>query len=1031
MHGHAKPRHHVTRPSATARPARLLHAFALGAVAWACFTGVAAGQAAETPSPPSPPSLPSLSVDAPFAEPLVVESAATLRARRATSWSAGPAVTYVLLEGDARFAIGAYAFTADTAMARIETERKPGLVIRHCWVYLENARAEHSSISAASGDGPLLVTASTAGRVRLETDSLSTDVGVPSRAIVTDALERFDRRRRRFAAAAADRPGLDAFARRTMQQAEEGRERRQRMLDAEFAERGVTTPDLSTPEQVRRAQPAPVLPTGGVVRFRADRFDFQTLEDGPVEVAVAVLVGDVTVLYQDADRTLNMSLRADRAVVFLEDNALEDAQRGAAPAEAVRGVYLEDHAIATDGQYTVRAPRVYYDAASNRAILLDAVMYSFDVQRQLPLYVRAGVMRQTAAGTFEANDAVFTTSEFGEPHFGIGASQLTVRQVDPADGPERTAFEAKNPTFRVDDKPVFWLPYAAGRTGDIPLRSVRVGVDSDDGPRIETSWDLYALAGKAKPEGVDAEGDLDFLGERGPGIGGRLSYDQPGLRGDAEGYLLPLDSGEDRIADREDVEFDSDTRGFLSARHRQDLTGLWELSLEGSYVSDETFLEEFFDSRAYESKPFETSAYLKWQQNEQAFTALAKVNANDFIPQLPALQAPGSVTDKLPEIAYHGTGTPLLDGRLLWFNETSAGAIRQRFGDDTPADRGFTRSQSRELFGIDRDVSFDTAAENRGLDDDVHFRFDSRQEIAAPFDAGPIRLTPFVAGRITAYEDDFESFSGEDERFRALGIGGLRMETSFWKTYSGVQNDLFDIDGVRHVVTPRAEAFWIESNLDAGDLPVFDPDVESLAEGGGLRLGLLQTWETRRGGPARSRSVKWVQLRTDLVLREDNDFDEDAPVPRYVGYRPEFSRGGDHAYTELLWLVTDSLGLVGEATYSLESDGVALWRVGATYDASPRLSSSFSFTEIEAVPSRVLRLALRYRLTSKYVTGVSQSLDFAENDEQSARTSAFLERELPRWRFRVFGDVDQLDGDFSVGIRLAPSGLGEGSGLTF
>lgn len=1016
MHGYAKPRQPVTRTPAVKGRLRGPWMCGVAVLLGAWLTGVAAGQAVEPPS-----------VDSPFAEPLIVESSATLHARRATSWSDGREVTYVLLEGDARFAIGAYGFTADTAMARIETERKPGLVIRHCWVYLENARGQHAAISAASGEGPLLVTVSTAGGVELETDSLATDVGVPGRAIVSDALERFDRRRKRLAAAAVDRPDLDRFARATTEQAEQGRQRRQRMLEARQAERRVSTPDLSTAEQARRARPAPVLPAGGTVRFRADRFDFQSRDDGPV----AVLVGDVTVLYQDRDRTLNMSLRADRAVVFLADNALEDAETGSAPAEAVRGVYLEDNAIATDGQYTVRAPRVYYDMPSNRAILLDAVMYSFDVRRQLPLYVRAGVLRQTAAGTFEADDAVFTTSEFGEPHFGIGASQLAVRQVEPPEGPARVAFEAKNLTFRVDDTPVFWLPYAAGRTGELPLRSIRAGVDSDHGPEVETEWDLYALAGKTKPDGVDAEGDIDYLGERGPGLGGRLRYEQPGLRGDAEGYLLPLDNGEDEIAGRDDIDFDGDARGFLTARHRQDLTEPWKLSIEAGYVSDETFLEEFFPGRAYESKPFETSAYLKWQENEQAFTALAKANANDFIPQLTPLQAPGSVTDKLPEVAYHGTGTPLLDGRLLWFHETSAGAIRQRFGGDSPADRGFTQSQSQTLFGIDRNVSFDTAADNRGLDDDVHFRFDSRQEIAAPFDAGPFRLTPFVAGRITAYEDDFESFNGEDERFRALGMGGVRMETSFWRTYGGVQNDLFDLDGVRHVVTPRAEVFWIESNLDAGDLPVFDPDVESLAEGGGLRLGLLQTWETRRGGPARSRNVKWVQLRTDLVLREDNDFDEDAPVPRYVAYRPEYSLGGDHAYTELLWLVTDSLGLVSEATYSLENDELALWRVGATYDASPRLSTSLSYAEIQAIPSRVLRLALRYRLTSKYTTGVSQSFDFAENDEDSARTAAFLERELPRWRFRVFGDVDQLDGSYSVGVRLVPVGLGEGSGLTF
>ena len=970
------------------------------------------------------------SVGSPFAEPVVVSGDAVLSGRRATTWAGSDGSTMVLLEGEAGFAIEAYAFSGSTAVARIETERLPGRVVRHVWVYVADGRAEHASIAAWSGDKPLLVTASTSGGVRLETDSLTRGDGVggaPSRAIVAEALARFDRRERKLRAASADRPGLGAVAERVMAEAARGRAERREAMETARAGRGVAVPELGGAAAEDTAERDAVLPRRGVVRFRADRFDYRLLAEGPV----AVLVGDVTVLYQDYDRSVNLSLRADRAVVFLEEGAMEDAQGGAAAAGAVRGVYLEDHAVASDGSYTVRAPRVYYDAASNRAILLDAVMYSFDVRRELPLYVRAGVMRQTAAGTFRAEDATFTTSEFGEPHFGIGASRLTVRQVEPTPGRNEVAFEAKNLTLRAGDKPVFWLPYAAGRTGELPLRSARVGFDSDDGVQVETTWDIYALAGKAKPEGIDAEGEVDYLGERGPGLGGRFTYDQPGLSGEAEGYLLPLDGGADRLADRRDLEFDGDARGFISTEHRQTILGDWELSLRGDYVSDETFLEEFFDDEAYATRPYEASAYLKWQDEEQAFTALARVNANDFIPQLTELQAPGSVTDKLPELAYHRTGTPLLDGRLTWFSETAAGAIRQRFGADDPADRGFTTSQSQRLFGFAPTTTFERAAENRGLDDDLHLRLDTRQEIAAPLDLGPVNLTPFVVGRLTAYEDDFKSFNNESDRFRALGMGGVRLDTSFWKVYPHVRSRLLDLDGIRHVVTPRAEAFWIASNLDAGDLPTFDPDVESLAEGGGVRLGLLQTWETRRGGPGRSRSVDWVQLRTDLVLREDNEFDESAPIPRYVAYRPEYVIGGDHAYTELLWMVTDSLGFVGEATYAIENSDFGQWRVGATYDATPRLRTTLSYAEIDPIPSRVLRVTTEYRLTPKYRLGAAQSLDFADSADDSAVVSAFLERELPRWRLRVFGDVDQLESDYTVGVLLYPQGFDGGSGLTF
>ena len=986
------------------------------------LAGIAAAVAA-SPSADAGPLGGPLQLDVPLGEPSLVEGPARLAGRRVTAWAGPGTVTYLLLEGDAEFAVGAYAFEATTAVVRIETERRPGQTLRHVWAVLDEASSEGFAITASSADAPLLVTGSVVGDVELQADALVESTDAPSRALVAEALSRFDRRSRRLAGGTFEVPGLEALAESTVERAEAGRRARTEAVERAAAGRGVSVPELAAAEAGRAE--APVLPSRGVVRFRADRFDYQTLEDGPA----AVLIGDVTVLYQDYGRSTSLTLRADRAVIFLDASATRGA--GEAPASAVRGVYLEGHALASDGSYTVRAPRAYYDVGRNRAVLLDAVLYSFDVERELPLYVRADMLRQTAAGTFRAQGAVFTTSEFGVPHFAIGAGRLTVRQVEPRPGVSQAAFRAKDITLRVDDTPVFWLPFAAGRTGEIPLRSVRAGFSDNNGPQLETEWDAFALLGRTPREGVDAEIDLDFRGERGPGLGGRLDYDQPGFRGEIEAYTLPIDGGEDEIADRMNLDRDDELRGLVDARHRQDLPGRWELSVEASAVSDETFLEAFFPDRAYEAKPFEISAYLKWQDQEQAFTALLKANPNNFIPQLAELQAPGSVTDKLPEFGYHRTGTPLLGGRLTWFSETSAGVIRQRFGEDTPADRGFTDAQSQALFGIDSDTPFDDAADAQGLDNDVHFRFDTREEIAFPIDLGPVRAVPYLTGRFTAYEDDFGDYRGEDEFYRLLGVAGVRLKTSFSKVYPGVRDRLFDLDGVRHVVTPQVEAFYLGSTLDAGGLPPLDPDIESLAEGGGVRVGVLQTFETRRGGPARSRNALLAQVRTDLVLRYDNDFDEEAAVPRYVPYRPEYTLGGDHAYTEVLWMVTDSLGVVGEATYALENDGFAQWRVGTTYDATPRLRFSAGYTEIDPIPSRVLSLALRYQLTRKYLVGATQSFDFADSDDDSASGSFFLERALPRWRMRVFGSVDQLDGDFAVGLLLAPQGLGSGGGVTF
>src|SRR5690606_10498775 len=93
----------------------------------------------------------------------------------------------------------------------------------------------------------------------------------------------------------------------------------------------------------------------------------------------------------------------------------------------------------------------------------------------------------------------------------------------------------------------------------------------------------------------------------------------------------------------------------------------WELSLQLGYVSDPTFLEEFFRSEADAGKPYETSFYLKKQQEETAFTLLAQYDLNDFTPQLTTLQAPGYTVDKSPELAWRQLGTAIFGNRLTYF----------------------------------------------------------------------------------------------------------------------------------------------------------------------------------------------------------------------------------------------------------------------------------------------------------------------------------------------------------------------------
>jgi len=614
------------------------------------------------------------------------------------------------------------------------------------------------------------------------------------------------------------------------------------------------------------------------------------------------LSGNVQLVFEDQRDDRVVTLRADKIVLFLGSDegpppnllpgaaAQEDPNAAGLRAEQIAGVYLEDHAVVSDGDYTVRAPRVYYDLQRKQATLLDAAFYTYDRDRRIPLYVRAQEVRQTSAADFSARGATLSTSAFAVPHFSIGADELTLRRYERApttadDDGIGTFFAAKGTTLNAGEQPFFYWPYLAAYNLDTPLRR---------------------------------------------------------LGGDFSSNLLIDDSGEDEVAGRVVPQRD-EVRGVIQARHRQPLGRGFRVSFEGAFVSDPSFLETFFPSEANSAKAFETSVHVQRQQGSTAVDLLGATRLSDFVEQQDLLQSRGFSVERLPEASHRVIGGSLLDGRVSWFSEARLGQLRIRPGDDAPEDRGFNDADALALFGITAGTTFDQRAQALNLPTDDVTRLDLRQEISLPLRGGPAdawNFTPYAVGRVTAYDDSFEAFNGgvSDDRLRLRGEVGLRAGTQFAKTLPALRSDLLDLDGLRHLVEPSLTFFAAGSTLDTGDLPVFDPEVEQLAEGTGLRLGVTQTLQTRRGIENTSRTVDWLTLRTDLVLR--NTGDPLGALPRFDDFRPEFATGGDHIYSELRWLATDTLGLTGELTHDLETNRIAQWRTGVTLEHTPRFSSA-------------------------------------------------------------------------------------------
>ncbi|MCK4850707.1 MAG: LPS-assembly protein LptD, partial [Phycisphaerae bacterium] len=346
--------------------------------------------------------------------------------------------------------------------------------------------------------------------------------------------------------------------------------------------------------------------------------------------------GQVYVSQAATKSKLLLEMQADAAVVFQDlDSPEEDEQTGG----TFTGVYLEGHVLVRQGDRTIRAKRVYYDLQRQRALILDGVLRTIERQRRVPLYLRAGEIRQLSEKEFAAKKATLTSSDFERPDFHMGASRVQLRQHRKVDkqgrevGEERLHVRADNITINIGGLPIFWWPIFVGDLGEgeVPIQSVKFGENKSDGVIVETDWWLFRLLGLETPENVRAILGLDYMSKRGPVVRYEIDYRRDKYEGYLRGYLID-DHGEDQLSrTREDIEPLTNLRGRALLRHRHYLPRDWEMQLEASYISDANWLEQFEEREFDTGKDQETALYLKKQRQNWAFSMLANTRLMDFI----------------------------------------------------------------------------------------------------------------------------------------------------------------------------------------------------------------------------------------------------------------------------------------------------------------------------------------------------------------------------------------------------------------
>lgn len=788
-------------------------------------------------------------------------------------------------------------------------------------------------------------------------------------------------------------------------------------------------------------------PQGLVTIAAGDPSLQQTPEENIVVITGAG--GGVSIQYSEPLRDRSLQISAQRAVIFIDPGELQETAK--LLAQKIRGIYLEGDVIASDGRFTLRCPQIYYDLKNNTASMVDAVFWTYDERRGLPLYVRAQAIRQTARNRVEATGVTLAASSFFEPQLAIGAKSVTVTREprDPAmGGGERVMIAGQSLAPQIAGLPFFWFPSYKGDIERFPIKDVRFENGSATGTGIQTRWDLFGLTGIAPPasmENVDLDLLVDLATKRGIGLGLDSAWRDADSRGSFFGYWLPSDSGTDVLQSGARKDRSSEGRGIALFEQRMDLDPNWRLFMDVSHVSDETFVAGTDPLLAETRREFSTGFNLRRLEDNTSFAIQAKGNLNDFSPNEYILQSQGATVNKLPEVSYTRIGDDLFSdspGFVTWTHEYRFGRVGFEFLEQTASDLGYSNaSLANRAFGLAPNQTFAQRLRAAGFNEAPVTRADTRQQFTMNLDAGPIKITPFVVGRATKYDDKFSALAtgGQDEDLRLWYSGGVRMATTLQRVYADAQSSFLDINGLRHVITPSITAWSAGSNRASSTLPIYDPSVEGLTEGSTIAFAVDQTLQTKRGIVPAARSdaqngslsggrdsaaglghvADFLKLRTEAAF-SSSDTDPRGSVARFVDVRPEMSNLRDFVNVDAAVLLTDALTLTTTNLYDLDNSQNTRTTAGVQIDHGRDFSTFAELRFINPLDSTFIDLGLDYRLTSKYAVQAIATLDSEKAEFQTVNVR--LDREFPDVTFSVKVGYDDITNEVNTGVLLTPLG---------
>jgi LPS-assembly protein len=438
--------------------------------------------------------------------------------------------------------------------------------------------------------------------------------------------------------------------------------------------------------------------------------------------------------------------------------------------------------------------------------------------------------RDISNRVFIATNALVTADDIAKPLLKVHASRIRIYPGD--------YMEAYNAVLYIGQVPVFYWPYyKRSLKKDANTLTLMPGYRSKYGAFVLGTYTWYLT------DQIEGALHADYRSKRGPGAGVDAKAN---LGRWGEATLKSYYTHDDNPNITASIATNRADRQRLDFSYKVNLaTNLYVKSVV-RYQSDPDVLRDFFEGD-YRQNP-QPSTFVEANQAWSNFSLDAYVQ--------PRVNTYLETVERLPDIRLTGERQQILRSPFYYESETSAGYYRRAF----PYTNGITA----------------TPAYSAG-------RVDTYHQILLPLTLfGWLNITPRAGGRYTYYTETDGLGATNEETSREVFNTGAEVSFKASRTWPGIQNHFFDIDGVRHIVVPSINyAFVPKPSATPSQLPQFDSDlpsfrvlpieytdynaIDAIDSQNVLRFGLQNKIQTKRNGQV-SDVINW-NLYTDWRLR--------------------------------------------------------------------------------------------------------------------------------------------------------------------